>query len=1055
MKLDLKKTLLAGTAVVAIGGFVGSAQAADLTLTGDSTWGTTAPVNAPTAGDNVELDGFNLAVDESDNTQIGAITDNNATPDGNVTFDSDAGDGADLAVTVGSATLGTGNFVVQATENTASANGDATSVTVTGAISTSGNVTVTGGTNANNSSDAGDNATLTVGGNITAAGIAVTDGADGAATLVLNGTSAQTVAGVVSGDGDLTISNTHASGVTFSGDNTNTGTWTVNNDGNDQAITISGDNAAAIALGDNSGADTIAATFSGTSLAISGGITGGAAETVNVTFAGGDTITLSGAATSGVDTATVSGSTTVTTNQNFTATNIVVGSGSTFATTANTVTGAIANAGTVTMGGGDITGNITGAGTLSATADGTLTGSVANAVTIADNVTLTVDGTTGNETISGMVTINDSGVDDGLAIDDQGNTITVSGAVKTGTDGQGLVSIADSAGTVAFTGNVGTSSAALGALTVAGGTGNTVTTTGNLYVDAITLNDADTLQFLGDGTAQAVSGTITDGILAVGDATTDTTVTFSGALSSLASITVNDDATAIFAADATTTGALSADAATLQVNAGKTLTAATQTDADVTTWNIGVDKTSGTQTNGTVVLSGDAVNLAVDTVHFQVEAGSQPLTTGASVLDDVFQGNAAATIAGATVTDNSYLYDFALVADTNNVDVTVSQANSINSTAVNTANANVGNVLVTTLASSTNTQINQIQGNIAAASSADAVNEVLEAAHATVDGGHVIAGMTVSGQSLGIASQRLASLRDGSAETGMAAGNHSQGLKAWGQVFGQTASQDRRDGIDGYDSDTYGVAVGLDSANVIENGIVGLAFSYGNTNIDSDNANATDTDVDSYQLTLYGDYSLDENTYLNGMVAYGWHSVDTTRHNVGGVSGLTANGDFDADQFVIQAEMGRDYQYGENTTLTPNVLANYTFYSADDYTETGAGGANLAVNNEDLSVFELGLGLDASWLFENVDGSYVEPEIRVGARYDLIGDEVETTSSFTGAPGTSFKTQGFDPAQATFNIGAGVKYYSTDNWELTANYDFEVKQDYDSHAGFLRAAYKF
>jgi len=72
--VNLRKVLLAGTAIVAVGAFSTGASAADLKLLGDSTWGTDAPVdNTVSAGDNVELDGYNLTVNEGNVTEIGAI----------------------------------------------------------------------------------------------------------------------------------------------------------------------------------------------------------------------------------------------------------------------------------------------------------------------------------------------------------------------------------------------------------------------------------------------------------------------------------------------------------------------------------------------------------------------------------------------------------------------------------------------------------------------------------------------------------------------------------------------------------------------------------------------------------------------------------------------------------------------------------------------------------------------------------------------------------------------------------------------------------------------
>jgi hypothetical protein len=32
---------------------------------------------------------------------------------------------------------------------------------------------------------------------------------------------------------------------------------------------------------------------------------------------------------------------------------------------------------------------------------------------------------------------------------------------------------------------------------------------------------------------------------------------------------------------------------------------------------------------------------------------------------------------------------------------------------------------------------------------------------------------------------------------------------------------------------------------------------------------------------------------------------------------------------------------------------------------------------------------------------------------------------------------------------------STQNWDFKADYNFEFKEDYDAHAGYLKAIYKF
>lgn len=1113
---DTKHLLVAGTALVSVAAFATGARAADISAASSATWAssagqTGADVANAAAGDNLDITGDAVDITITNDTsaddgsgdtntfEVGAITDSSAATDGDLTVTT--GTGSDLTVTIGSAVLD-GNVAITgddaddatiavtvsddltvggtlavttdeadsaesvtlnvtddlAVTGTTTLTASGTSAAATADISVDGDATFTGAVTVTGGGFSGADATLTLSGatNTFTGGLTLTD-ATGAASLVLDGAVAQTVSGAIAGDGDITITNTHASGVTFTGANTNTGTITVNNDGNDQAVTFTSDVASAVTLGDGTGTDTITATFGGSSATtVSGAITGGATETVALVFTGGSTVTLSGAATSNIDTVTVSGSTTLDSDAAITATTITIASGSTLDQGAGTIAAAIANSGTINQTDtGAVTGNITGTGTLDIDASATYTGDITqSAADVATGVTFTVVGAYDVDT----TTLNGAAGTIGFTT---GNDVT--GNIVAAADGEGVVTFTDTAATTAITGNIGTSSVAVEDLTITdGAAAAVVTTTGDLYVNDIDIGQADTLSFIGTGT-QYVSGTIDEAsggssAITIGDGSSATpTVTFAGIIGgsgNVADLTVNDGAEAVFQADATFDGALSADAATIEVQEGSTLTADTQTDADVTTWDIGVSNTAGgSQTNGTVVFSSDAVNLAVDTVNFVVSATSDALTTGASILDDVFQGNAAVTTTGVTVTDNSYLYAFTLVDDTNNVDVTVSLDNTIAETADNTANENAGDMLLTTLSSSTNTEIGLIQGQLIAAGSAAGVNEVLEATVSDVAGGAVQSGLTIASQSSRITGTRLAALRDGGS-AGMSAGDLSDGVQVWGQAFGQMATQDRRDGVAGYDADTYGFVAGIDTEAMAEDLTVGVALSYANTEVDSDASDNAQTETDSYQVTLYGDYDINNRTYVSGQIGYIYGDSATSRDNVGGVSSLDVTGDFDSSVYVAAAELGHDYTVDHNVVVTPKLTLDYAHYDADGYTETGAGGASLSVGDTELDILELGLAVDVATTHSYADGSYIKPKLSLGVRHDVIGDEVETTNQFVGG-GSAFKVEGFDPAQTTFDVGLGLSYFTTDNWELTGQYGYEFKEDYDSHTGSLKAAYKF
>jgi outer membrane autotransporter protein len=333
-----------------------------------------------------------------------------------------------------------------------------------------------------------------------------------------------------------------------------------------------------------------------------------------------------------------------------------------------------------------------------------------------------------------------------------------------------------------------------------------------------------------------------------------------------------------------------------------------------------------------------------------------------------------------------------------------------------------------------------------------AAAELIESVVPTVDGGALVGSIEAGGQAIGTVDGRIASLSNG---TGISAGNGGpSGGRFWAQAFGQAAEQDKRDGVDGYDSDTAGFTVGVDNDQIAEGVTLGVAISYGNTDVDSANAASTETDIDSYQGTLYAAYDLGDAAYVNGLVAYGRNNIDQVRYNVGG-SGLSSSADYSSNQYTAKIDGGKTFTVDGDVNFTPNALLQWTYVDTDSYTETGAGTLSLSnVSTDDLHKIEIGAGVTVDKSFDLGNSETFTPEARVGVRYDVVGDSVETTGAFTGA-GASFKTEGFDPAKVSANAGVGFTYSSNANFDLKAQYDYTVKSDYDAHAGSVKGIFKF
>jgi len=413
-----------------------------------------------------------------------------------------------------------------------------------------------------------------------------------------------------------------------------------------------------------------------------------------------------------------------------------------------------------------------------------------------------------------------------------------------------------------------------------------------------------------------------------------------------------------------------------------------------------------------------------------------------------------------TVTDNSFLWDFrifdgtAAVTATDNTDLFVEamQVGSAEEAATTPNNAEVA-IVFDSLSGTPDTTLQQIISNLNAAPTQEVVNDILESTTSTIDTAVSDSVTAIAHQSVDLIQTRISDLRAGS---GISTGALTDSLSIWGQVFGQHASQDERDNIPGYDANTFGMVVGVDTDQLFDNATIGIAASYGNSAIKSQDANDTRTDIDSYQIGLYSNYSLPQDYFISGSLGYGYNDIASTRFDVGAIDGLNANADYKANQYTAHIETGKDFHIkpAYMPTITPTLEATYTHLSPDSYTETGAGGASLTVETDSIESFELGGAIKSQWDIKQSDGALLSPSIHAGYRYDLIGDTIQATSNFTGG-GASFNTQGADPAKGTTNIGAGLKYQATNNWTFSASYDFEVKQDYTAHAGILRAGYGF
>ena len=838
-----------------------------------------------------------------------------------------------------------------------------------------------------------------------------------------------------------------------------------------------------IILGNGSAA-VITSTFDTTAgaMTIGGKVNADATATANVVVQGGHTATTNTAwgGDHTLNLLTVTGtSTNLTLGGAVTSTNTKIGSGATITTGANNLTsivdGLTANAGTLA-----VTGNSTVSGNIGNT-------NALSAATVATGDTLTAQGA--------VYKVNTTTLTNTAQLTLSGAAVAVTGNIVSG-DLLHSNAINVTGGTVTMVGDIGTSTTNAGIGTIAISAGDTLKTTGNVYANAVTAADnAGHLQFNGTS-AQVFSGTYQRGILDVGVGGTASNVTFNGILgagTNLASINVNANATATFNANVTSLGAL-ANAGTLKLGyvsdsavASQPVLTVNSTTATDGAYSIGLTTTtatSGVMSNGKIV-SGGALSMsnAASTLAINVDPAAGYIASNSVSLIARGVGQVSKAFAGASdaalhsvTSDNSSLYSFQYVrgdyATAGAVKTNIlalegnnTSDNDIILVATRVAAATLGSTITTndsavdtalvSIGTTGTADVDTFQGKVASAATATAAHNLYQSVTPTVDGGAQQASLSVGSELVGMTDTRIASVRDGNTTSGVAAGVSANGSTLWLEGYGQYAKQKLRSGVDGYDSNTWGGVIGADTTALLDKAVAGIAFNYGRSKVDSNNVNTTATDLDNYGVTFYGNYDLGDKMFVNGQLGYAYNNIDTARHNVGGVVGQTASGSTNSDQYSARADVGRDYAMDGDMTLTPDVSAAYTYIDTAGYTETGAGGLNQVVGSDTTNVLNLGVGATASWKIKDADDNLFKPALHVGYAYDAIGDKVATTSSFTGAPAVSFTTTGAEPARSTFDVGAKLIYATRANWDVSATYDFQVKQDYTSHTGQVRATAHF
>lgn len=295
-------------------------------------------------------------------------------------------------------------------------------------------------------------------------------------------------------------------------------------------------------------------------------------------------------------------------------------------------------------------------------------------------------------------------------------------------------------------------------------------------------------------------------------------------------------------------------------------------------------------------------------------------------------------------------------------------------------------------------------------------------------------------QIFGAVGTRLSGGAVAATKQGMSSGdNPFTKVVVWVQGLFNKAKLDDTSKSKGFDSKTYGTALGVES-KISEDVKLGIGYAYSKTDIDGF---MRDTDVKTHTAILYGEYK-PKNWYVNAIASYGWSDYDEKKN----VAGVGVKADWDVEPFALQMMTGYD-MYFNGFGVTPEAGLRYIHVKQDKYTDTA--GQSVKSDDSDIVTGVLGAKIAKSYNLSN--GMLLTPEFKAAMTYDISHDNSKSTVTLVN--GSSYSVTGKPLNRFGVELGAGITAELNDNVELSLGYEGKFRKDYQDHTGLINAKYKF
>lgn len=280
----------------------------------------------------------------------------------------------------------------------------------------------------------------------------------------------------------------------------------------------------------------------------------------------------------------------------------------------------------------------------------------------------------------------------------------------------------------------------------------------------------------------------------------------------------------------------------------------------------------------------------------------------------------------------------------------------------------------------------------------------------------------------------------------------------WIRPVGTWDNQQKRDGLDGYNADTRGIAIGAD-VPVHAQARLGLALGMSRTDVNDTSPDLRhDARVESWNTLVYGGFDFTPDTALTWQAGYGRNQTEGNRYlNIVNPSTSTTvysgAGHSDYDSHTLQAGLGLQSTFApaEKWTLTPQVRTDYYRIRDKGYRESGADDVGLDVDGQTLEAMIISTKAKAGFQVTDI----INIHASAGVGYDTINDRSENRVAFIGSPETPIAFQSMKQSPWIGMAGVGITAKLSSTLDGTVQYDAEQRSDFTSQSVALKLRYAF